>query len=458
MTGCATAQGGSDGLASTPTSDKQPGSDTKPDKAAAAPDPKPSASGDQKNVQSRSLLTPAQRTTLEEKFRLRALAIEGNYQDAASQLRVNELLKKEDSELHWIASLLLDVGVGLVAGQILKSLVAIKASRGAKLEAIVSSAIEHQEPNFKLTTSQQLIQAATKLSDESVKSTVDAAFGLGKKQAITDIKEPHIAGIKDEKEQNVAFLDYLKDVATITYQRFRESGYKGLDDAELILLFDSLDGHNHLISFYKVLISDKLKRFQDSKVSEIGRKLTTRKLYAADGKQVATPGYAGKRVMRDVYVEWHTYLSSSPNQLVYRFHDSHDLADSISPDEPSETALPMPPSSRKKVTASPEHGVSEDPNSIFIVPREFHEIAIERHRKMWGQDPHYEFVDDSNFPDPIRAKSARDNRARQATSKQSKASTKTSAASAAPPKPSPLPPADVFNGVDVSSGKKRGQP
>ncbi|HEY5938747.1 MAG TPA: hypothetical protein VIU61_29045 [Kofleriaceae bacterium] len=390
-----------------------PAKDTKP---APAPPPKsPDA-----NHASGHLLSPELRTALKAKFTARALAVESNFQDAASQVRVEELLKKDDGEVHWLAALFFEAAVSFIGGQIVKSLVRVKASRGAELKALLTDAALHQE-DLKLNLEQRLTSISQRLSDESIKSTIDQAFKPAGKRGVKNAGDARSQEHKGAKAQTLSFIDYVQDTASVTYQTFRENAESGLSDADLMLLIASLDANNHLIRQYKYVIEQKVKRFRDSKVSEIGRKFTTRTSYTDDGKPINTGGWAGQRVMRDIYVEWHTYLSSSPNELVYRFHDSYDSPDTINDDEPGRAQLPMKPTDRKKVTAEPERGGSEDPRSLYIVPREFHALAIQRHIQMWGHEPHFHFIDDSNFADPIRAKSARENRARQDRSAPAKA-------------------------------------
>ena len=362
-----------------------------------------------------AIFTSAQRERVIGNFKDRCLAAEANYQNAAVQEKVDELLKKDDNELPWYASMMIDLAVGFVAGKVVESLVSLKAAQGAKIQTLYREAAgplgQGDAPILNL--SQKLQQASSKLSDKSVKTAVDQAFSVGKKQGVEKLKATKAGDGKDKKEQNVSFIDALMDAASLAFQKFRESTPGLVGDAELLLLYDSMDEQYHLISQYKTAIREKVRRFQESKVTEIGREMTTRGIYTEDGTRVGTPGYGGERVMRDVYVEWHTYLSGYPNDLVYRHHDSVDAVESIKADEPGRVQLPMKPSTRKKVTAEPGRGVSDDPKSKYVVPEEFREIALARHAKMWGGEPHWEFVDDSTHPDPARAKKARENRARQ---------------------------------------------
>jgi hypothetical protein len=65
----------------------------------------------------------------------------------------------------------------------------------------------------------------------------------------------------------------------------------------------------------------------------------------------------------------------------------------------------------------PQGGISNDPKSIFIVPEEFRETAILRHKQMWGTAPQSVHIDESASPlyfTPDRVKKAVESKAKKA--------------------------------------------
>lgn len=73
-----------------------------------------------------------QRKRLIGKFESRVLVAQGNYQHALAELRVDELMKKDD-DLHWVLSLALDVAGAHILGVAARALKGVKAGGLAKL-------------------------------------------------------------------------------------------------------------------------------------------------------------------------------------------------------------------------------------------------------------------------------------------------------------------------------------
>jgi hypothetical protein len=366
-----------------------------------------------------SFLTDGQRQRLTSAFQQRVLAAEGNYQHAAIDVRVDKLLEK-DEDLNWMASMLIDLAFGFVVGQVAKALISVRDVKSAHVKQL----IEDHIPGFgvndatpKLNLRERAYQAIGKVSDDHIKGALGAAAGIGKTQATGQLAKAR-SGESDRKE-SIAYLDQLRDAASLAYQKMREVPPATATDAELILLFDSMDAQHHLISQYKLALQEKLARFEASKVTKIGREWAYRNTYDDDGRRI----HGGEpRVKRDVWVEWHTFESGSPPVLVFQHQDGRDNPDSIEADEPGvmtngELATGHKVRKLRSPYEDPQGGISNDPKSIYVVPDEFRETAILRHQQMWGTVPAYVHIDESLNPlyfTPDRVKLAQANKARKA--------------------------------------------
>jgi len=399
-----------------------------------------------------SFLTDPQRERLVYAFQLRAVSAESNYQDAAGDVRVDKLLAKEDTDLPWIASLMIDLALGFVVGQIATSLISFRDVQSGKVKKLFDAAIMHQEPDPKLNIRQRLQAAAGKLKDDHVKTAVGTASALGKKQALARLAASRGAEGASKKQDSLLYLNQLRDAASLAYQQFREFTPTTATDTELLLLFDSMDGENHLISQYKLAIEDKLKRFEDSKVTKIGRRFEYHDSFDDEGRQV----HGGeRRVVRDVWVQWQTYESGYPPDLVFRYQDGRNNPSVIRDDDPGRAKLPMERKVRNPID-EPENGISNDPKAIYIVPLEFREIAIARHRQMWSAEPETVRIDDESYQswDPVRAQEAREHKEAKVPKVQIGTPASTNDVPKEPPK-GPVVVPDVFRDVDTQTGKKK---
>jgi len=398
-----------------------------------------------------SFLTDGQRTRLINAFQQRSLVAESNYQDAAGDVRVDKLLAKDDNDLPWIASLLIDLALGHIVGKIATSLIALKDAQGAKLKKVMEDAILFQQPDPPVNWKSRAQTAVSKLTDANIKSAVGTATALGKTRALAGITAGRGVSGANKKQDALSFLEQLRDAASIAFQHFRELTPATSNDGELVALFATMDVKNHLISQYKVAIEEKLERFEASKVTKVGRRYEDRDMFS-DGVSVS---HGEEAVVRDVWVQWQTYESGYPIELVFRHQDSHRALGTIHKDEPGVVSTPMERKSRRPVEA-PENGISNDPKAIYVVPAEFRETALLRHKQMWGKDAETVMIDDESYMtfDPVRATKARENKAAKAKVPKVQLAAKPASTPVAPPK-EPVVVPDAFKDVDTTTGKKR---
>lgn len=191
-------------------------------------------------------------------------------------------------------------------------------------------------------------------------------------------------------------------------------------DAEMLLLFEALDAQRHLKSQYKLTLQEKRARFEASKVTKIGRRWASRNSYDDEGKRIDG---GEPRVIRDVWVEWHTFESGHPRTLVFQHQDGRDNPSVVHADEPEqvtnhELATGHKVRRLRSPYGEPQDGLSNDPKSIYIVPEEFRETAVLRHTQTWGTAPKQIHIDESanpNYFTPDRVKQAQDAKAKKAS-------------------------------------------
>jgi hypothetical protein len=383
-----------------------------------------------------AFLSDPQRNRLISAFQLRSVVAESNYQHAAGNVRVDKLLAKDDKDLPWIASLLIDVALGLVVGRLLSSLSKLRDGQGKRIAALLDEAAVSQVPDPALTISRRMQQSFAGVSDNSIKTTVTAVTSMGKSQALASLASQRGQQGASKKQESVDYLGQLRDAASLAHQAFRESIPALANDADLLVLYDSMNERHHLISIYEQAISEKLQRYEDAEVATIGRRTTERWEFGEGG----AIGDSNVPVVRDVWVQWQTYVSGYPAELVFRYEDGEwNIRDW--------RGEPAAERKHRRPIAEPASGTSNEPKSMYIVPKEFVEVAQLRHRQMWGAAPETVLIDDEAYAgwDPVRADKARRN-------KQGRSSLPRPVnSSARPPQPIRVP--DVFR-VDVATGRK----
>ncbi len=348
-------------------------------------------------------LTDGQRSRLIIRIMDRMVTAATNYKLALTQLRVDELLKKE-GDLPWVISLALDVATGFIMSQVTKALTKIRATGLAKIEAAETDAALHGEASERSKTDKIIAG----LSDKRIEKWTKTAFDAAGKKVKGVANKAKGAADASEKTEAIAFIDQLTDACDVGYEKFATNAAATADDAELRLLFEGLDPELHSVGLYKGVLGEKLKRFEASGVTKLGRKV---------GKDRET-GYAD--VKQDTRVVW-VQTDFGTTMLWYQEQDGDYDPAVVEPGDPGSDVLPEPqPGHLKFGTRSPRN----DADLIKAVPVEFREAAIARSEQIWGPTP--------TIPSPQL------NYLRQIGSKQTAPSSKTSGSAA--PAPAPTPP------------------
>jgi hypothetical protein len=360
-----------------------------------------------------SFLTEKQRERLDEQFANRCQDAATQFQNAVGNLRVDTLLEKDDEDLPWFALLLVDIGFGVALASITRSVLSLKSNSAKSVARLFDAAVLQQQPDPSLTLFQRMQHSFSRLSDEHVKIVVNTVASTGKKSALAAVPANAKIEGKNEKGERLSYLAQLQTTTAIAFARFREQAPARATDAELVMLFDAMAIEHHSVTRYMTAIQEKIERFKKAKVTKIGRRYEERKDFQGD-KPIGTGAFT-PMVIRDVWVQWQTYESGHPKELVYGHEDRRFNPSLIRPDYPGNAQLPM-----QRVNSDnfdgPSKGVSNDPRALYSVPQEFWEAALLRHELMWGAPPTTVHVDDEAYYwDPQRSQRARANKTKRST-------------------------------------------
>jgi hypothetical protein len=293
-------------------------------------------------------LTDWQRLRLIVDIKSRIETASTNYKIALTELRIAEMLKKDD-DLPWVLALALD----LVGSHLIKILgraaVSLKSAGLGKLSAAMDGV--YLEDRSWQSRTQAALGA---LDDRAIETHVKATFDPVKKAGVGAVKSSLNATEHEEKNQTIAYIDQLKDQCDVGFQTFAETMSARAVDAELVVLREGLDRANHSISAYKAALAEKLERFRASGVTEVGRQLA-----------IVDRFPHGTRV-RDKRVVW--FQEDGKKTLRYQSQQSAFLTQSMEGHEfgprYAEAAQLGPP-----------------------VPDEFAEVALARSEQVWGPTP-----------------------------------------------------------------------
>lgn len=191
-------------------------------------------------------------------FHGRVNAAHINYMGALTQLGIEELLKKEPKESELIMELLLDV-IGALTSNVALKIFKLAAGGGHAIADVAASAADVQH-------------GLSHGGEEFFKEGVGMAVSLGKKDFAESVHhdDPSKPTAGTEKASNVGYIDMLKDQSGSIFENIREGMIAGIDDARLLVLFDSFRAANHTVSAYKSALSQKLQRFKASGLGKMG--------------------------------------------------------------------------------------------------------------------------------------------------------------------------------------------
>lgn len=293
-------------------------------------------------------LEDGQRQRLIISFMDRVQTARNNYKDALINLRVDELMKKDD-DLHWVVSLALDVAGAHVLGMAVKALQAAKAANVVKRGA------------------ETLIAA---ISDKTIEGFTKTGFDVAKKKLSKGVQEALNVDDATDKTSSLSFIAQLHNNCDIGFTTFADRALGSAPDAELVVLWQGMHNLNHTAEAYTAELGAKLARYKKSGVTHLGRELTHDR----------ETGYVNVR--RDTRVVWVKNTPGAGRTLYFQSQEgNHDPSVSHPGDPGTDRWFPE---AAKLPRAFGPRAPRESAQLGKPVPAEFVETAIARSEQLWG--------------------------------------------------------------------------
>lgn len=295
------------------------------------------------------------------------------YRDAIRAVQFQTMIKK-DAELPWALSMLLDIATAHISIAVGTAIKGVRDGSVKKLENIAEgSGLTGWESFSKIAEDSagnaKLLSAIRGISDQRVDGILKTTSSSMRK--INRSNAQKIRNLDDEtkKERQVNFLDTLFEKVSIWGTRFREAVTMDGTDVELLAILGSFEPENHRSSTYQVALRDKMKMFDDLHLEQMGRHFATR-------EEDAHP------VERDVQLVWVVYKSGRfPKTLAFQKSDGI-------------RGGTLPEARQQPTSFGAENSYKEPELLGRGVPDEFHEVAIQRHRDVWGSEPPEHVIED----------------------------------------------------------------
>lgn len=294
-----------------------------------------------------------------------------SYKLALTELRFDELMKEEE-DVSWLATLALDIASGYLMGLVTKAVARVKANAFTRVTARM---LDTRLAGGDVSKVQRAaFTALSSLSDTSINSWTKLAFDAGQKGVQKAMKQSHNVDLESEKTATVTYIQSLQASAETGFSTFRNRASANTTDSELIALWEAVTTAPRDLVTFKALLGEKIGRFKNSGVLDIGRK-------QAHDKTVS-PSPA---VLRDTRVVWVVHPDGS-KELFYESQDGEDDPSVFHPGDPGTSWMPE---SQKPLTFGPRQPRSER-RIDRRVPAEFRDVAIEASRQRWGEISTYD--------------------------------------------------------------------
>jgi hypothetical protein len=212
-----------------------------------------------------------------------------NYKLALTQLKVDQLIKKDD-DLGWVISLLLDLATSHLAGMASKALSKLKASsiRDASDFGLGLDVIGDEDSSW-IGKGGDMLRS---VSDKTIEGVAKKGFDGAKKVVSKAMKDDKNEAAKSEKAATVSYIDYLETECDVAFDAFKQHAFAEMDDSQLIVMYNGLAPQFHGIPQYKAALTEKIARYKKSGVADIGQKAI------GPAEQHVAQLYASKRAIK----------------------------------------------------------------------------------------------------------------------------------------------------------------
>jgi hypothetical protein len=264
-----------------------------------------------------------------------------------------------------------------------------ETARIDKMTAAVSLGDSVANP---MSLKQRALEKFAGLDEAKMEAKIEATVDKSKEFAKKTNEKRSAVEAKSEKTESLEYLSSVRSLGESTFDGFRMNLPAGATDVELVGLINVFSGERHTVDAYVQAISSKLDRFRKSEVTKIGRRNATH--FMTDG-EVDIPG---DDAVRDVKVQWRTYISGYPKDLVFMHQDGFRDGAGFHDDDPDSPEFkksgpkkfgPHAPLGPVAAGVGPKH------DDKFIIAQEFWDVAVERHLAVWKTEPETVVIDDS---------------------------------------------------------------
>lgn len=298
----------------------------------------------------------------------------GSYIVALTELRVDELLKRDDADIGWIMNLVIGVTTGYIG---------VLAAGALKMLASLNTA-ERMAQLAPLNPTKPIAIAFS--AEKQIDGLMAALAGTARGYATISAVGSKVATAQGEHQRVVGFIDKLKSGASVLYQHLAEGPPATASDEAMIGLWQAMDATHHSVDQYKQVLGDQIQRFKQSKASWIGTRDTN--LMAMEGTGEVEP-YASKDDEADLRsrggvgsvpslnpltttIVWRSVIGQNFGAAELCYYD----------DRPRDNGQPQ------------QMGI------VGVVEPEFRDVAIERYKRAFGEMPKAMVIDGRSGPDP----------------------------------------------------------
>lgn len=299
--------------------------------------------------------------------------VKTNYKLAIVELKITELLKKEE-DLNWVISLALDLaGAHLITvlGRALKTVQGTAAEKLTNMQLRAVRVGQYSESSWTSRAEAAIELASPTRIDTVVRSGLVGAMPTAK-NAAKDVQNDAIAA-ETTKAETIGYLDQLRDSCDVAFGSFYRTVAGNTQDAELVVVYWGVQPQHHTVGAYVKSLKAKVDRFLASGVTNIGR------------KEVKTDDYGGKE-LRDTRV---VYVQDIEGRRVawYQRADGDYSPGGVRPGDPLyEKIDPKNPAHQQRWRQfGPRHAGAAELDRP--VPEEFRQVAIARSEARWGATP-----------------------------------------------------------------------
>jgi hypothetical protein len=300
-----------------------------------------------------------------------------NYMNACTQLKVDQLMEKDEEEMPWYLNLLIGAVFGNISAGIMG---AVKSLRSvASLKTTLEGIGERLEDPA-------LRSMVAETNEKELDSIVGTAIELAKEKGKGAIAAA-AAGAKESKKG--AAISYISLIENNGRDLFIDLRRKpgAMNDSDLVVYWESFEGDQHTVDAYKERIERSLSRYMGSQAKNIGR---------TDANPGA-PTHA-QEILRETRVAWLKARDGS-TQLIYVGREFRGLSTGAVNNSgvgaltgSQALSLQDPIDSLDGAHLDPERRID---GFLGFVEPDMVDVALARHAATWQEEPRtygYDFL------------------------------------------------------------------